>query len=66
MKMLTPRSEIATLQLPKLFAGQYGAEISAVLASDAELIHTSLRGGDLQAFLLQAVPRDLFQAATFS
>jgi branched-chain amino acid transport system substrate-binding protein len=61
MKMLAPRSEIATSQLPKLFAGQYGAEISVLLASDAELIHTSLWGGDLQAFLLQAVPRDLFK-----
>ena len=61
MKVLAPQIEVATSQLPKLFVGQYGAEISALLASNAELIHTSFWGGDLQAFLLQAVPRDLFK-----
>jgi branched-chain amino acid transport system substrate-binding protein len=47
--------------LPKFGAGQYGTEISALLAQPAELTHTSLWGGDLQAFILQAGPRDLFK-----
>ena len=47
--------------LPKFGAGQYGTEISALLAQPADLTHTSLWGGDLQAFVLQAGPRDLFK-----
>ncbi|HEX2567092.1 MAG TPA: ABC transporter substrate-binding protein [Burkholderiales bacterium] len=47
--------------LPKFGAGQYGTEISALLSQPAELTHSSLWGGDLQAFILQAAPRDLFK-----
>jgi branched-chain amino acid transport system substrate-binding protein len=47
--------------LPKFGAGQYGTEISALLAQPADLTHSSLWGGDLQAFILQAGPRDLFK-----
>ena len=51
-------------QLPKFGAGQYGSEISALLAKPADVIHSSLWGGDLQAFLLQATPRGTFQKQT--
>jgi branched-chain amino acid transport system substrate-binding protein len=47
--------------LPKFGAGQYGTEISALLAQKSDLTHSSLWGGDLQAFILQAGPRDLFK-----
>ena len=47
--------------LPKFGAGQYGTEISALLSQPADLTHSSLWGGDLQAFVLQAAPRDLFK-----
>ena len=47
--------------MPKFGAGQYGAEISALLQSNSDVIHSSLWGGDLEAFMLQAVPRDLFK-----
>jgi branched-chain amino acid transport system substrate-binding protein len=47
--------------LPKFGAGQYGTEISALLSQQADLTHSSLWGGDLQAFVLQAAPRDLFK-----
>ena len=40
--------------LPKFGAGQYGTEISALLAKPADVTHSSLWGGDLQAFILQA------------
>src|SRR5690349_8520881 len=59
MKQLKPKAEIATNVTPKLGAGQYGAEISALLGSQAEVIQNSLWGGDLEAYILQAAPRGL-------
>ena len=49
------------LQFPKIFAGQYGSEISALSLDDAELIHSSFWDGDLEGFIFQATPRGLFQ-----
>src|SRR6185436_4732554 len=42
MKVLKPGVEVKTSQMPKLFAGQFGAEISTLLSSNAEFIHSSL------------------------
>jgi branched-chain amino acid transport system substrate-binding protein len=64
MRAIKPDVEVTTSQMPKFLAGQYGAEISALLASNSDLIHSSLWGGDLEAFLIQAVPRDLFKKST--
>ena len=64
MKVLKPGVEVATAQWPQLLSGQYGAEISALLSSGADVLHTSLWGGDLEAFILQAVPRGLFNKST--
>jgi branched-chain amino acid transport system substrate-binding protein len=64
MKQLVPGVEIATSQMPKLFAGQYNAEISTLLASRADVIHSSFWDGDLEAFILQAAPRGLFKRST--
>jgi branched-chain amino acid transport system substrate-binding protein len=61
MKVLKPDVKILEPQWPKLGAGQYNAEISALLAADADVVHTSLWGGDLESFILQAAPRDLFK-----
>lgn len=47
--------------LPKFGAGQYGSEISALLARPADVVHSSLWGGDLTSFILQAAPRGVFQ-----
>ena len=47
--------------LPKFGAGQYGTEISALLTKPADILHSSLWGGDLQAFILQGNARGLFQ-----
>ena len=47
--------------LPKFGAGQYGTEISVLLTKPADIMHSSLWGGDLQAFILQASARGLFQ-----
>jgi branched-chain amino acid transport system substrate-binding protein len=50
---------------PKLFSGQYSAEITTLLAEDADVVHSSFWGGDLESFLLQADPRGLFQKERF-
>jgi branched-chain amino acid transport system substrate-binding protein len=61
MKQLVPGLEVKTSQMPKLFAGQYNAEISALLGSGAEVLHSSFFDGDLEALLLQGQPRDLMK-----
>ena len=61
LSVLRPEAKAVTSQMPKFGAGQYGAEISALSQSGAEVIHSSLWGGDLEAFMLQAVPRQLFK-----
>lgn len=61
MKVLFPGSQVTTSQMPKLFAGQFGAEISALLTSKSDVIHSSFWNGDLEAFILQAGPRGLFR-----
>jgi branched-chain amino acid transport system substrate-binding protein len=64
MKVLDPGVKVAVSQMPKLMAGQYGAEISTLLSSGAEVVHSSFWGGDLEAFVLQAAPRGLFKKST--
>lgn len=52
------------LQWPKIFAGQYGAEVSALLLGKDDIVHTSFWGGDLEAFIFQGSARGLFQRKT--
>jgi branched-chain amino acid transport system substrate-binding protein len=59
MGNLMPEAEAKTALFPKIFAGQYGTEISAVMREKPDLLHSSLWGGDLQAFMLQATARGL-------
>jgi branched-chain amino acid transport system substrate-binding protein len=61
MEKLYPAAKPGEDQLPKFGAGQYGTEISALMAKPADVTHSSLWGGDLQAFILQAAPRGLFK-----
>ena len=61
MERLFPAAKAGEDQLPKFGAGQYGTEISALMAKPADVTHSSLWGGDLQAFILQAGPRGLFK-----
>jgi branched-chain amino acid transport system substrate-binding protein len=60
MQTLTPGIKVATEQFPKLLAGQYGAEISALLVEKPDVIHSSFWGGDLEAFTLQGRARGVF------
>jgi branched-chain amino acid transport system substrate-binding protein len=61
MKQLVPGLEVKTSQMPKLFAGQYNAEISALLGAGADVLHSSFFDGDLEALILQAGPRGLMK-----
>jgi len=63
MSNLYPEAKPIVDQLPKMGAGQYGTEISALMSEPVDLIHSSLWGGDLQAFILQAGPRGMFKKA---
>ena len=61
MEQLYKGAKIDADLLPKFGAGQYGTEISVLLTKPADIMHSSLWGGDLQAFILQAGARGLFQ-----
>ena len=56
--------KVVSEQFPKIFAGQYGTEISAILVSKPDLIHSSLWGGDLESFIIQSNARGLFRNKT--
>src|SRR5689334_199898 len=64
MKALRPDVQVTSSQMPKLLAGQYGAEISALMSGTPDVIHSSFWGGDLDAFVLQAVPRGALKKST--
>jgi branched-chain amino acid transport system substrate-binding protein len=64
MKHLVPNIEAKTSQMPKLFAGQFNAEISTLLGAKADVIHSSFWDGDLEALILQAAPRGLLKKST--
>ena len=56
---LYPSAKLQADLLPKFGAGQYGTEISALVSAGSDVVYSSLWGGDLQAFVLQAAPRGL-------
>jgi branched-chain amino acid transport system substrate-binding protein len=64
IKQLVPGVKVATSQMPKLFAGQYNAEISTILGAKADVVHSSFWDGDLEALILQGGPRGLFKRST--
>lgn len=64
LERLMPEAEIVQEQFPKIFQGQYGAEISALSVSRPDVIHSSFWGGDMEAFVLQANARGLLDDAT--
>ena len=64
MAQLLPAAKPGVDLLPKFGAGQYGTEVSALAAKPATLTYSSLWGGDLQAFILQAGARGLFKDTT--
>ncbi len=61
---LKPDVQVISEQFPKLFAGDYSAEISALQAGGADVIHSSFWGGDLEGLVIQSVPRGLAEQST--
>ena len=61
LAQLEPDAKAKVELWPKIFAGQYGTEISTLLQEKPSLVYSSLWGGDLEAFVLQAAPRGLFK-----
>jgi branched-chain amino acid transport system substrate-binding protein len=62
MQQIMPSTKASeTPQFPKIFAGQYGSEISALSLDKSDLVHTSFWGGDLEGFIFQASARGLFK-----
>ena len=64
LKSLYKDINIVSEQFPKIFAGQYGAEVSALSIAKPDVIHSSFWGSDLEAFVLQAQARRLFKNST--
>jgi branched-chain amino acid transport system substrate-binding protein len=64
LKQIMPKAEVVQEQFPKVFQGQYGAEISALSVARPDVVHSSFWGGDMEAFVLQANARGLLDDAT--
>lgn len=60
LQVLNPDVNVVVEQFPKLGAGQYSSELSAILAAHADIVHSSFWGGDLEALVIQGAPRGLF------
>ncbi len=61
VQKILPGVKQMEVQFPKLFQGAFQTEVSALLLSKADLIHSSLWDGDLESFIFQAKSRGLFQ-----
>jgi branched-chain amino acid transport system substrate-binding protein len=64
MQVLAPKVTLDKTLFPKLFAGEYGAEVSTLLTSKSQVLHTSFYDGDLEAFLYQEQARALDKRMT--
>jgi branched-chain amino acid transport system substrate-binding protein len=61
LQKLKPGVQVGTSQMPNLGAGQYSAEISTLMVNDAQALHSSFWGGDMEGFVLQGSARGLFE-----
>lgn len=61
MKVALPQSTVDKELFTKLFAGDFGAEVSSLLSSKSTVIQSSFWGGDLESLVLQSVARGLPQ-----
>lgn len=59
MTALKPDVKFTNEKFPALGAGEYGAEISSLLSTPTDVVFSSLWGGDVDAFALQAKARGL-------
>ncbi len=66
MKVVAPaQKQTTTPQFPKLFSGQYGTEVSAMLRAPEQIVHSSFWAGDLEALVFQGSARGLFKDKVF-
>ena len=61
IRKLKPDVQVVDALWPKLFAGEYGTEISKLLLNQPDVVFTSLWGGDLVTFAGQAKARGLLE-----
>ena len=61
MAVLKADVTTTTEQFPKIYAGQYGSEISALLTKKSDIVHSSFWGGDMEALVIQGGGRSLFK-----
>ncbi len=61
LAQLSKEAKIVTEQYPKVYAGQYGSEISAILTKRPDVVHSSFWGGDMEAFVIQGSARGVFE-----
>jgi branched-chain amino acid transport system substrate-binding protein len=59
MGVLAPKAKVDKELFPKLFAGEFGAEISTLLTSKSQALHSSFWDGDLEGFIYQSEARGL-------
>jgi branched-chain amino acid transport system substrate-binding protein len=59
MGVLAPKAKVDKELMPKLFQGEYGAEISTLLTSKSQALHSSFWDGDQESFLIQSTARGL-------
>ncbi len=64
MKALAPKAKVDKELFPKLFAGEFGAEISALLTAKSPIVHSSFWNGDLESFIVQSGARGLAKDST--
>ncbi len=64
MLKLKPDVQVVAELFPKLFAGEYTAEISRLLVAKPDVIHSSFWNGDILSLTKQAAPRGLFSQST--
>jgi branched-chain amino acid transport system substrate-binding protein len=59
MKVVAPKAQADKVLFPKLFQGEYGAEISTLLTSKSQALHSSFWDGDQESFIIQSGARGL-------
>jgi len=64
LQQLQPEVQLRNALFPQLLSGQYSTEITRLVASRPDAVHSSLWGGGLIAFLNQSLPRGLLSQTT--
>ena len=65
MGVLAPKAKVDKELMPKLFQGEFGAEISTLLTSKSQALHSSFWDGDLESFIIQSSARGLSKRMPF-